>query len=144
MRTAAQRLGDDAEARAERHLLDAGWTILGRHVRVGRLELDLVAVDPGPPARLVGVEVRWRAARSHGLAEETIDRRKQLRLRVAISELAATRSPRRWHVSPAPAARDSTSIVVEPGTRDPARRDCATIGTCWHEHSRWREPRTVR
>ncbi len=113
MRTPAQRLGDDAEARAEQLLRDAGWEILGRHVRVGRLELDLVAVDPGPPARLVGVEVRWRAARSHGLAEETIDRRKRLRLRMAISELARRgRLADGTSVARLPLAVDL--IVVEP------------------------------
>ena len=52
---------------------EAGWTVLARNVHVGRHELDLVAVDPGPPAALVVVEVRWRAGR--GLRPARGDRR---------------------------------------------------------------------
>ncbi len=57
--------------------------ILARNVHVGRRELDLVAVDPGPPAALVVVEVRWRAGRAFGLPEETVDHRKRARVRAA-------------------------------------------------------------
>ena len=64
-------------------LLAAGWTILARNVHVGRYEIDLVAVDPGPPPALVVVEVRWRAARDFGLPEETVDHRKRARVRAA-------------------------------------------------------------
>lgn len=80
MRTAAQRAGDDAEARAAAHLEALRWRVLARHVRVGRAELDLVATDPGPPAALVVVEVRWRSRRDFGLPEETVDGRKRARL----------------------------------------------------------------
>jgi Holliday junction resolvase-like predicted endonuclease len=48
---------------------------------MGRYELDLVAVDPGPPGALVVVEVRWRAGRAFGLPEETVDHRKRTRVR---------------------------------------------------------------
>jgi Holliday junction resolvase-like predicted endonuclease len=80
MRTVAQRAGDGAEAAVAAHLAALGWSILGRQVRVGRAELDLLAIDPGPPPALVVVEVRWRARRDFGLAEETIDGRKRARL----------------------------------------------------------------
>ena len=83
MRTDAQRAGDDAEGRAGKFLAAAGWSILGRNVHVGRFELDLVAVDPGPPPALVVVEVRWRAGRAFGLPEETVDGLKRLRIRAA-------------------------------------------------------------
>ncbi|HYK95939.1 MAG TPA: YraN family protein [Candidatus Dormibacteraeota bacterium] len=84
MRTAAQRTGDAAEARVAEHLASLGWRILGTHIRVGRAELDLVAVDPGPPGGcLVVVEVRWRASRAFGLPEETVDGRKRARLHQA-------------------------------------------------------------
>lgn len=63
------------------------WTILRRNLRLGRGELDIVAVDPGPPPHLVIVEVRWRASRGFGLAEETIDHRKRAHLRAAIGRL---------------------------------------------------------
>ena len=80
-RTHAQALGDAAEELVARRLEADGWRVLGRNVRIGRLELDLVAVDPGPPPALAVVEVRWRAGRDFGLPEETVDFRKRARLR---------------------------------------------------------------
>ncbi len=80
-RTDAQRLGDAAEDRVAEQLQAAGWTVLARNVRMGRYELDLVAVDAGPPAMLVIVEVRWRRTRAFGLPEETVDHRKRARIR---------------------------------------------------------------
>ena len=82
-RTAAQRAGDAAETLVVEHLVAAGWTVLARNVHVGRHELDLVAVDPGPPAGLVVIEVRWRLRRDFGLPEETVDHRKRTRVRAA-------------------------------------------------------------
>jgi Holliday junction resolvase-like predicted endonuclease len=61
--------------------------ILGRNVRLGRDELDIVALDPGPPRWLVVVEVRRRGRRDFGLAEETLDARKRKALRRAIAAL---------------------------------------------------------
>lgn len=83
MRTDAQRSGDRAEDLVASRLVEAGWTILARNVHVGRYELDLVALDPGPPRALVAVEVRWRAGRAFGLPEETVDHRKRSRVRTA-------------------------------------------------------------
>lgn len=80
MRTAAQRTGDAAEARVATYLTALGWTVLATHVRVSRAELDIVAIDPGPPPALVIVEVRWRGRRDFGLPEETVDHRKRARL----------------------------------------------------------------
>lgn len=80
MRTAAQQAGDGAEARVAADLVARGWRVLGSHVRVGRAELDILAVDPGPPPALVVVEVRWRARRDFGLPEETVDHRKRATL----------------------------------------------------------------
>ncbi len=54
--------------------------MLATHVRVGRAEIDILALDPGPPAALVAVEVRWRARRDFGLPEETVDHRKRAHL----------------------------------------------------------------
>jgi putative endonuclease len=88
-RTPAQRAGDAAEEAVARALAAGGWRILGRRVRVGRLELDIVAVDPGPPPALVVVEVRWRRSRAFGLPEETADRRKIGRLRCGAAGLAS-------------------------------------------------------
>jgi putative endonuclease len=83
MRTDAQQSGDAAEQLVADHLSSTGWAILGRNVHVGRFELDLIAVDPGPPRSLVAVEVRWRASRTFGLPEETVDARKRARVRAA-------------------------------------------------------------
>ena len=83
VRTTAQRAGDAAETLVSARLVEAGWTVLARNVHVGRFELDLVAVDPGPPVTLVVVEVRWRSGREFGLPEETVDHRKRVRVRSA-------------------------------------------------------------
>lgn len=85
--TAAQRLGAAGEQLAASRLQAAGWVILARNVRLGRDELDLVAVDPGPPAALVIVEVRYRGRRDFGLAEESLDHRKRSALRRGVGEL---------------------------------------------------------
>ena len=86
-RTPAQRLGDAAETAVAHQLAAGGWTVLGRNVRFGRNEVDLVAVDPEPPAALVVVEVRWRASRAYGLGEETFDWRKRAHLRAAVGRM---------------------------------------------------------
>ena len=83
MRTDAQQAGDDAEQRVVDRLLASGWTILGRNVHVGRFELDVIAVDPGPPPMLVAVEVRWRTSRGFGLPEESVGAWKRMRVRSA-------------------------------------------------------------
>lgn len=87
--THAQRIGDAAERLVGSRLEAAGWTLLARNVRIGRDELDLVAVDPGPPRTLVVVEVRRRGRRDFGLAEETLDHRKRAALRRAVGGLLA-------------------------------------------------------
>ena len=87
MRTSAQRTGDAAEAAVAAHLAAMGWQVVARNVRVGRAELDLVAIDPAPPAELVIVEVRARGRRDFGLAEESLDHAKRRTLRRAIAVL---------------------------------------------------------
>ncbi len=85
--TPAQLAGDEAESLIAARLAAAGWTILGRNVRLGRDELDIVAIDPGPPRWLVVIEVRRRGRRDFGLAEETLDYRKRKALRRAVAAL---------------------------------------------------------
>ncbi len=82
-RTDRQLAGDAAEQLVVERLTARGWTILARNVRVSRGELDVVAVDPGPPEALVVVEVRWRRDRAYGLPEETVDWRKRRQIRNA-------------------------------------------------------------
>jgi Holliday junction resolvase-like predicted endonuclease len=80
-------VGDAAESLVADLLAARGWSILARNVHAGRSELDIVAVDPGPPPRLVVVEVRWRSSREFGGAEETFDFRKRTRLRIGLARL---------------------------------------------------------
>jgi Holliday junction resolvase-like predicted endonuclease len=86
-RTSRQQAGDAAESLVAGLLTVRGWSVLARNVHAGRSELDIVAVDPGPPSRLVVVEVRWRRSRDFGGAEETFDHRKRTRLRIGIARL---------------------------------------------------------
>ncbi len=117
VRTEMQRAGDRAEAMVALQLESSGWTVLGRNVRVGRDELDIVAVDPGPPPRLVVAEVRWRAHRSFGLPEETVDRRKRARmLRAALRLVLDGRLPRGEPLPTIPLRFDL--VAVEPGGAD--------------------------
>lgn len=116
MRTPAQRLGDEAEARIAAYLVGLGWQVIARHVRVGRDELDLVATDPGPPRELVMVEVRWRARRDFGLPEETVDGRKRARLHRAGFALREARTlPNGTPLPELPLRFDL--VVLEPGGR---------------------------
>jgi putative endonuclease len=85
--TEAQRIGDAGERLVAQRLEAAGWTILARNLRLGRDEIDLLAVDPGPPRSLVVLEVRRRGRRDFGLAEETLDHRKRVALRRVVGTL---------------------------------------------------------
>ena len=115
-RTGAQHAGDAAETQVAARLVAAGWTVLARNVHIGRYELDIVAHDPGPPAALVIVEVRWRASRSFGLPEETVDHRKRARVRAAAYGLLDRGSlPDGSPVPRLPLRFDL--VVVEPGDR---------------------------
>jgi putative endonuclease len=111
-RTTAQLAGDTAEALVGARLSEAGWTVLARNVHVGRHELDLVAVDPGPPPMLVVVEVRWRRRRDFGLAEETFDYRKRGHLRAALGRMLEDGLPGGVALPRLPVRVDL--VVVEP------------------------------
>lgn len=113
-RTPAQLSGDAAEALVASRLVEAGWTIVARNVHVGHHELDLVAIDPGPPAALVVIEVRWRRVRNFGLPEETVDHRKRVRVRAAAYGLLDRGvTPDGGRVPRLPLQFDL--VVVEPG-----------------------------
>ena len=115
-RTAAQLAGDTAEELVAARLSEEGWTVLARNVHVGRHELDLVAVDPGPPQALVVIEVRWRSGRDFGLPEETVDHRKRARVRAAAYGLLDRGTlPDGQPVPRFPLRFDL--VVVEPGGR---------------------------
>jgi putative endonuclease len=89
MRTVRQRRGQAAEAIAASYILDAGWRVVGRNVKVGRDEIDIVAIDPGPPAELVCVEVRSATSSAFGSPEERVDRAKVRNLYRAMRSMPA-------------------------------------------------------
>lgn len=74
-RTSQQQTGDDGENQAEVFLRGCGYRILGRNVRVGRDELDIVAEDG---AVVVFVEVRTRVLTRDAL--ESVTPKKQRRV----------------------------------------------------------------
>ena len=105
------RLGRRAERRAARHLRRNKYLIVEKNVRIGRDELDLIAVRDGV---VVFVEVRFR---SHGAeaAELSVDQGKARRVRRAVAAyrsreglwnvpcridvIAVTKRENRWRVS---------------------------------------------
>src|SRR3972149_2135872 len=100
------RRGRIAEAVAARYLRARGWTVLGRNVRVGRDEIDLVALQPGPTPTLVLVEVRSRSGSRFGAPQESVDGPKVSRLSRASSPLrhgpalpGSPSWPRHWRVA---------------------------------------------
>jgi putative endonuclease len=119
--TPAQLAGDEAEALVAALLIAAGWTILARNLRLGRDELDLVAIDAGKPRALVIIEVRRRGRRDFGLAEETLDFRKRRALRRAIGALLeAGALPDGTPLPPLPVRVDL--VAVEDGAAGPVVR----------------------
>ena len=83
----AQR-GAAAEQVAARYLERLGLRILERNVRVGRLEIDILARD-GPVVAVVEVRTRGRGAWQRAL--DSVDPAKQRRLRKAGAALWARR-----------------------------------------------------
>lgn len=114
--TEAQRIGDAAERLVATRLEAQGWTLVARNLRLGRDEIDLLAVDPGPPAALVIVEVRRRGRRDFGLAEESLDHRKRLAMRRAAGAVMATRTlPDGTRLPALPLRVDLVAIDPGPG-----------------------------
>jgi putative endonuclease len=84
---ATARLGRAAEAAAARHLEARGWRLLGRNVRVGRGELDLIARRGRV---LAFVEVKARRTRTCGTPEDAVTPQKRRQIaRLAELWLAA-------------------------------------------------------
>lgn len=86
-------LGRRAEARVAEWLVAHGWIVLGRRMRAGEGELDIVAIDPGQV--LVGVEVRARRTNRTGDPAGTLDAAAVARRRRALAAYAASAPPHR-------------------------------------------------
>ena len=76
---AHNELGAWGEGKAAEFLKSRGYQILQTNFRSRFGEIDIIAEDD---EYLVFVEVRVRKTDSHGRPEETVDRRKQRKLRV--------------------------------------------------------------
>ena len=85
---AARRRGVQAEQVVVAHLAAAGLEILGTNLRVGRLELDVVARD-GPVVAVVEVRTRGPGARVRAI--DSVDARKRSLVRRAGEGLWRTR-----------------------------------------------------
>ncbi|MEX2547301.1 MAG: YraN family protein [Chloroflexota bacterium] len=90
MKTERQRNGASAEAEAVAYVAELGWRVVVRNLKVGRDELDILAVDPGPPVTLVVVEVRSLRTAAFGEPEERVDRAKVGRLYRALAGLGTS------------------------------------------------------
>jgi putative endonuclease len=89
--------GRRAEDRAAAHLVENGFAILGRNVRLGALEIDILADDG---ERVLIVEVRARGDTSWERAAASVSRAKQQTLaraarRLWREQIRAMRPPRR-------------------------------------------------
>jgi len=84
-------LGRRAELAAADYLIARRFEILARNLRLGRLEIDIVA-RRGP--LVVAVEVRTRGPGAYERALESIGRTKQARLVAAVERLWSSRLAR--------------------------------------------------
>jgi putative endonuclease len=80
-------LGRWGEDLAEAYLRRRGCRILARNLHLGHAELDLLALDG---STLCFVEVRLRRGDGFGAPEESLDWRKQRRLRAAARQVLAS------------------------------------------------------
>lgn len=76
----SNELGAWGEEKAARFLTERGFTVVARNFRCAYGELDIVAEDE---QYLVFAEVRLRKNSRFGTPEETVDHRKQQKLRLA-------------------------------------------------------------
>ncbi|MGE0599414.1 MAG: YraN family protein [Dehalococcoidia bacterium] len=107
--TSRRRLGDFGERVAAHRLESAGMRILARNVRIGRIEIDLVAADGND---VVFVEVRTRRAASDMAAESLAPAKLRRMWRAAIGYCEANA------IAPERARIDVIAIDLDPGGRE--------------------------
>jgi putative endonuclease len=74
MSTINQQLGVRGEKEAKHFLLYRGYSILEMNLRIGRAEIDIVALHK---EQIVFVEVKTRANLKNGYPEDAVGRRKE-------------------------------------------------------------------
>lgn len=109
---ARSETGREAEALVAAKLASQGFAVLGRNVRVGRLELDVIARRGSV---VVVCEVRARSSARIAEPYETIDHAKIARIRRATAEWL-----RSADLGPVSVRFDVASVVFD---RDPPRID---------------------
>ena len=109
MTTSRQRVGEQGEWLARRHLESNGYAILDTNYRATSGELDLVAEKGGT---LVFVEVRTRTGAALGTPEESVTRAKREHLVAAAHEYlqAHDAEAREWRI-------DVVAVEIGPGGR---------------------------
>ena len=80
-------LGKWGEDEAACYLEDEGYTIIDRDWKIGRRDLDIVAMSPDGDT-LVIVEVKTRTEEEYQKPEEAVDKRKMRNLAVAANAYA--------------------------------------------------------
>jgi len=90
MYTYRQIRGTEGETAAVGYLVGLGWHVLARNIELGGVEVDILAVDPGPPSTIVVTEVKSVRSDKFGSPEEKVDRAKVGRLYRALAELRRT------------------------------------------------------
>lgn len=94
MTMARRRRGAQGEAAAAAYLEQHGYQIIERNYRCPLGEIDIIAADGG---EIVFIEVRTRSSTAFGTPQESVDGRKQVRLRrLAVYYLGY----RGWHRRP--------------------------------------------
>lgn len=102
-------LGLRGERLAARYLRRRGLKILGRNVRCGKEEIDLIALDDDTVAF---VEVRTRMSDDPIPPEDTVNHGKQQRLKRAAAWYKARHGRREWSYR-----YDIVAVVLAPGAR---------------------------
>ncbi|HBF06396.1 MAG TPA: endonuclease [Prevotella sp.] len=80
-------LGKWGEDEASCYLEDEGYTIIDRDWKIGRRDLDIIAMSPDGDT-LVIVEVKTRAEEEYQKPEEAVDKRKMRNLAIAANAYA--------------------------------------------------------
>ena len=80
-------LGKWGEDEAASFLEDEGYTVIGRDWKIGRRDLDIIAISPDGDT-LVIVEVKTRAEGEYQKPEEAVDKRKMRNLAIAANAYA--------------------------------------------------------